>query len=59
MIFSLLHQAAMLAQKELRVVHLFGLLLFFFLMAYLPILYINFCIIIGAYAWVPEEVGGI
>ena len=29
-------------RKELRVAHLFGLLLFFFILAYLPILYMNF-----------------
>ena len=29
-------------RRELRVAHLFGLLLFFFILAYLPILYLNF-----------------
>ena len=40
-------RAQLLARKELRVVNLFGLLLFFFVGAYLPILYINFCWLIG------------
>ena len=35
-----------LARKEVRVIHLFGLLLFFFVAAYMPILYMNFCDII-------------
>lgn len=46
-------KAAMLARKELRVVHLFGLLLFFFVAAYLPILYINFVEIIGFDKYAP------
>ena len=39
--------ASVIAKKELRVVHLFGFLLFFFSAAYFPILYINFCDMIG------------
>ena len=46
-------RAQVLARKELRVVNLFGLLLFFFVAAYLPILYINFCDIISRPLWVP------
>ena len=34
-------------KKELRVAHLFGLLLFFFILAYLPILYINLVGLLG------------
>ena len=49
-------KAAALARKELRVVHLFGFLLFFFVAAYLPILYINFCLIIGAGSLVPPTI---
>ena len=46
-------KATTLARKELRVAHLFGLLLFFFAAAYLPILYINFCFMIGMGKYVP------
>ena len=34
-------------RKELRIAHLFGLLLFFFILAYLPILYINLKALLG------------
>ena len=43
-----------LAKKELRVIHLFGLLLFFFVAAYLPILYMNFCDIVGEENYIPN-----
>ncbi|XP_057307816.1 trace amine-associated receptor 8b-like isoform X1 [Hydractinia symbiolongicarpus] len=46
---------ASLAHKELRVVHLFGLLLFFFVAAYLPILYMNFCDLLGKPEYIPRE----
>ena len=48
--------ATLLAHKEVRAVHLFGLLLFFFVAAYLPILYINFCWFIGAPEYAPPIV---
>ena len=48
-------RASVIAKKELRVVHLFGLLLFFFGAAYLPILYINFCLIIRRPDYVPFQ----
>ncbi|XP_066922057.1 adenosine receptor A3-like [Clytia hemisphaerica] len=47
---------ATLARKELRVIHLFGLLLFFFTATYLPILYMNFCDLIGYPEFIPQAV---
>lgn len=44
---------ATLVQKELRVIHLFGLLLFFFAATYLPLLYMNLCDLIGRSDMVP------
>eukprot|EP00112_Aurelia_sp_Birch-Aquarium-sp1_P016742 Seg382.2 transcript_id=Seg382.2/GoldUCD/mRNA.D3Y31 product="Adenosine receptor A2a" protein_id=Seg382.2/GoldUCD/D3Y31 len=40
-------------RKELRVAHLFGLLLFFFILAYLPILYMNFMDLVRLYRLIP------
>ena len=48
-------KTAKLAKKELRVAHLFGWLLFFFVIAYFPILYINLCDIIGKKNLVPRS----
>ena len=42
-----------LVKKEIRIMHLFGLLLFFFVATYLPIVYINLCVVIGEH--VPLE----
>lgn len=47
---------ATLARKELRVIHLFGLLLFFFTATYLPILYMNLCDLIGYPELIPKAV---
>ena len=47
---------ATLARKELRVIHLFGLLLFFFTATYLPILYMNLCDLIGYPELIPQVV---
>ena len=49
-------RAQLLARKELRVIHLFGLLLSFFVGAYFPILYINFCLIIEKPEYIPPEI---
>jgi len=51
---------ATLARKELRVIHLFGLLLFFFTATYLPILYMNLCDLIGYPEFIPPalEIAG-
>ena len=50
------HTASQIAKKELRVVHLFGFLLFFFSAAYLLIVYINLCMIAGASEYAPPVV---
>ena len=44
-----------LTRKELRVVHLFGLLLFLFVATYLPIIYMNFCDIIKKVELIPRS----
>ncbi|XP_012556274.2 adenosine receptor A3 isoform X2 [Hydra vulgaris] len=45
-----------LERKELRVIHLFGLLLFFFVAAYIPILYMNYYVIIDMINSIPPIV---
>ena len=44
-----------LTRKELRVVHLFGLLLFLFVTTYLPLIYMNFCDVIERPSLIPRQ----
>ena len=41
-------------KRQMRVTHLFGLLLFFFVLAYLPILYMNLMDVINKPEWIPS-----
>ncbi|XP_066910775.1 D(1A) dopamine receptor-like [Clytia hemisphaerica] len=50
---KLLDIEASLTRKELRVVHLFGLLLMLFVTTYLPLMYMNFCDAVGQPGWIP------
>lgn len=44
-----------LTRKELRVVHLFGLLLLLFVTTYLPLIYMNLCDAIGKPSLIPKD----
>ena len=48
-------ETEVLTRKELRVVHLFGLLLLLFVTTYLPLIYMNFCDAIGRPSLIPKD----
>ena len=52
---SLVHNNRVRVKCEMRGTKLFACLLFFFVLAYVPVLYTNFCDIIKRYDWVPIE----
>ena len=54
---KLSHQRARrfnIVKKELKIANLFACLLFFFVIAYFPVLYMNLCDMIGRSAWIPQ-----
>ena len=52
---SLVHSNKASLKCEMRGTKLFACLLFFFILAYVPVLYTNFCDVIKRHDWVPVE----